>query len=62
MPRMLSPHFYLDEFIFSQTAARLSIDNTPDALRSKVVFEVADITLVELAEAAFDVAVLSWSL
>ena len=31
MPRMLSPNFHLDEFIFSQTAARLGIDNTPDA-------------------------------
>ena len=31
MPRMLSPNFSLDEFIFSQTAARLGIDNTPDA-------------------------------
>ena len=31
MPRMLSPHFTLDEFTFSQTAARLGLDNTPDA-------------------------------
>ena len=31
MPRILSPNFSLDEFIFSQTAARLGIDNTPDA-------------------------------
>ena len=31
MPRMLSPNFYLDEFTFSQTAARLGIDNAPDA-------------------------------
>jgi hypothetical protein len=26
----LSPHFTLDEMIFSQTASRLGIDNTPD--------------------------------
>ena len=39
-----------------------AIDSTPDALQSKLVFEVADVTTVELAEAAFDVAVLSWSL
>jgi zinc D-Ala-D-Ala carboxypeptidase len=31
MARMLSANFSLDEFIFSQTAARLGIDNTPDA-------------------------------
>jgi zinc D-Ala-D-Ala carboxypeptidase len=31
MARMLSPNFSLDEFIFSQTAARSGIDNTPDA-------------------------------
>jgi hypothetical protein len=29
MPRKLSENFTLDEFIFSQTAARLGIDNTP---------------------------------
>lgn len=29
MPKMLSPNFSLDEFVFSQTAARLGIDNTP---------------------------------
>lgn len=31
MPKMLTPHFSLDELIFSQTSARLGIDNTPDA-------------------------------
>ena len=31
MPRMLSAHFTLDEFTFSQTAARLGLDNTPDS-------------------------------
>lgn len=30
MAHMLSPNFSLDELIFSQTAARLGIDNTPD--------------------------------
>lgn len=30
MPDMLSPNFALDEFIFSQTAVRSGIDNTPD--------------------------------
>lgn len=29
MPQMLSDNFTLDEFVFSQTAARLGIDNTP---------------------------------
>jgi len=31
MAKMLSPNFSLDELVFSQTAARLGIDNTPDA-------------------------------
>ena len=31
MPKMLSKNFSLDEFIFSQTASRKNIDNTPDA-------------------------------
>ena len=31
MPKMLSQHFSLDEFTLSQTAARLGLDNTPDA-------------------------------
>jgi hypothetical protein len=35
---------------------------TPDALRGRVTFQVADITIVALSEAAFDVALLSWSL
>ena len=29
MARMLSENFTLDEMVFSQTAARLGIDNTP---------------------------------
>lgn len=29
MPKHLTPHFTLDEFIVSQTAARKGIDNTP---------------------------------
>ena len=37
-------------------------EHTPDALRSRVTFQVADITAVELPEAAFDIALLSWSL
>ena len=35
---------------------------TPDELRAKVRFEVADITMAELPRAAFDVIVISWSL
>jgi ubiquinone/menaquinone biosynthesis C-methylase UbiE len=45
-----------------QTRIKGARDNTPDALQSKLVFQVADITTLELPEAAFDVAVLSWSL
>ena len=37
-------------------------EQTPDALRSKVTFRVGDISAMELAEDAFDLAVLSWSL
>lgn len=29
MPKKLSPHFTLEELVFSQTAARKGIDNTP---------------------------------
>lgn len=29
MPRLLTKHFTLDEMVFSQTASRLGIDNTP---------------------------------
>ena len=41
MPRMLSPNFSLDEFTFSQTAARLGIDNTPDARILKNLLRLA---------------------
>lgn len=41
MPRMLSPNFSLDEFTFSQTAARLGIDNKPDAQSLKNLRELA---------------------
>ena len=37
-------------------------DNMPNELASKLVFQFEDITTVELPEAGFDVAVLSWSL
>jgi ubiquinone/menaquinone biosynthesis C-methylase UbiE len=36
--------------------------STPAWLRRKVTFQVADVTTVQLPEAAFDVVVLSWSL
>jgi ubiquinone/menaquinone biosynthesis C-methylase UbiE len=41
------------------TAAR---EGTPAALRSIVEFQVGDIVTFDLPEAAFDVAVFSWSL
>jgi ubiquinone/menaquinone biosynthesis C-methylase UbiE len=37
-------------------------DALPNALRDRVTFTVADVTSAELAEASFDVAVLSWSI
>ena len=45
-----------------ETRIKDALDNSPDSLRSKLVFKVADISTVQLAEATFDVAVLSWSL
>jgi ubiquinone/menaquinone biosynthesis C-methylase UbiE len=36
--------------------------STPAGLRSKVTFQVADVTTAQMPEAAFDVVVLSWSL
>lgn len=39
-----------------------AIDSTPEPLRSKVRFRVADIADAELAQQAFDVAILSHSL
>ena len=39
-----------------------AIDSTPEPLRSKVRFRVADITDAELAQQAFEVAILSHSL
>ena len=36
--------------------------NTPARLRSKVTFQVADITTAQLPTEAFDVVALSWSL
>lgn len=39
-----------------------AIESTSDALRSKVSFQVADITDAELPREAFDVAILAYSL
>jgi ubiquinone/menaquinone biosynthesis C-methylase UbiE len=39
-----------------------AIDSTPEALRSKVRFRVADIADAELVQQAYDVAILSHSL
>ena len=36
--------------------------STPDALKSRVSFRVADICAIDLTEDAYDVAILSWSL
>ena len=40
----------------------LAAAQLPEPLRSVVTFQVADITAIDLPAAAFDVAVLSWSL
>jgi ubiquinone/menaquinone biosynthesis C-methylase UbiE len=49
----------LDPEAASIATARASI---PDQLRATVTFQVADITTATLPPAAYDVAVLSWSL
>lgn len=40
----------------------LAAEQLPEPLRSVVTFQVADITAIDLPAAAFDVALLSWSL
>ena len=49
---------------FDAKEAKIAIANerTPDALKSTVSFQVADISAIDLAEGAYDVAVISWSL
>ena len=37
-------------------------ERTPDALKSTVSFQVADISAIGLPEGAYDVAIISWSL
>jgi hypothetical protein len=50
MPKMLTENFSLDELVFSQTAARLGIDNTPDAQVLKNLKHLA--TQLELVRTA----------
>ncbi len=45
-----------------EPAIKLAQEHTPEALRSWVTFQVADITTIDLSEDAFDFALLSWSL
>lgn len=45
-----------------EPAIKLAQEHTPEALRSRVTFQVADITTIDLSEDAFDIALLSWSL
>jgi ubiquinone/menaquinone biosynthesis C-methylase UbiE len=49
----------LDLVAESIKTARASV---PAGLQAKVSFQVADITMADLPQAAFDVVVLSWSL
>jgi hypothetical protein len=42
MPEHLSPHFTLEEFIFSQTAARSGIDNTPSPEIKNSLIRIAE--------------------
>ena len=37
-------------------------ERTPDALKSTISFQVADIGAIDLPEGAYDVAIMSWSL
>ncbi|MDQ5854005.1 MAG: class I SAM-dependent methyltransferase [Chloroflexota bacterium] len=45
-----------------EPAIKLAQEHTPETLRSRVTFQVADITTIDLSEDAFDIALLSWSL
>ena len=57
MARMLTQNFSLDEFVFSQTAARRGIDNTPDVAVLRNLQRLAD-TLEEVRSRLGDVAIL----
>jgi 2-polyprenyl-3-methyl-5-hydroxy-6-metoxy-1,4-benzoquinol methylase len=46
----------------SNEAIEAAKASTPAGLRSKITFQVADVTTALLPHAAFDVVVLSWSL
>ena len=45
-----------------EEAIESALEDTPDGLQSRVELRVADITTIDLPEAAFDVAILSWSI
>ena len=57
MVKMLSEHFSLDEFVFSQTAARRGIDNTPDAQAMRNLRALA-VTLEQVRTALNDSPIL----
>ena len=45
-----------------ETEIATAKEQTPDTLRSKVSFRVADISTIDLPKNAYDVAIISWSL
>ena len=49
-------------FDSDEEAIRMAHAETPDELRSKIRFEVADAAQIELPNAEFDLALFSWSL
>ena len=57
MPKMLSTNFSLDEFTLSQTAARLGLDNTPDAGSLRNLKRLAD-TLEQVRAALGELPIL----
>ena len=46
----------------NEAAIAAAKERTPDALKSIVSFQVADISVIALPENAYDVAIISWSL
>lgn len=45
-----------------EDAIAIATEQTPSKLRSRVAFMATDITQLALAEDAFDIAILSWSI
>ena len=45
-----------------ESAIATARERTPDALKAKLPFRVADVTNIKLAQGAYDIGVFSWSM